>query len=217
MILALDTSGGELLVAMVDPGGEAARLVTGAAVPGRRHQSNVIEVIQEVAAAGVGLEQVTALAVAHGPGSHTGLRVGLSTVSGMAFARRLPIYPLSSLAVAAHRAEVDQGVVLAAVVAGRGRTHLQAFEAAGDNRTPRGERVCVDLGQPAHDPAHPAARLSGEPELMETAAQLGGWELAPVRPGAEALAAAAVQAFRGDVALNYDQLTGDYGEQVTAS
>ena len=97
MILALDTSGLELVVALVADG----ELLAGRTVPGPRHQDQVIELITDVA--GDRLAVLDAVAVAQGPGSHTGLRVGLATASGIAFARRLPIYPLSSLAVAAQR------------------------------------------------------------------------------------------------------------------
>lgn len=53
--------------------------------------------------AGVSLDDVTLLAVVAGPGSFTGLRVGIAAMQGLAFARRLSVVPVSGLdAVAGH-------------------------------------------------------------------------------------------------------------------
>jgi tRNA threonylcarbamoyladenosine biosynthesis protein TsaB len=200
VILALDTSGMELVVALVD-GGDT---VAGQVLAGPKHQDQVIEVISAVAADRLaGLE---ALAVGRGPGSHTGLRVGLATASGMAFARRLPIYPLSSLAIAAQRAPSQAARVLAAVAAGRGRVYAQPFE-----RTDRGLRAVaerrLDTVEAVRTVASDGAVLAAEPALL---AQLGG---APAGcGGVEALTAALAQAVGAGEAVNYDQLQGDYGD-----
>ncbi|MDY0211420.1 MAG: tRNA (adenosine(37)-N6)-threonylcarbamoyltransferase complex dimerization subunit type 1 TsaB [Desulfuromonadaceae bacterium] len=45
------------------------------------------------------LRDVTGLCVVHGPGSFTGLRVGLATVQGLALGLRVPVYQVSSLLV----------------------------------------------------------------------------------------------------------------------
>jgi tRNA threonylcarbamoyladenosine biosynthesis protein TsaB len=197
MILALDTSGTELVVALVDGGKQVSGLVRA----GRRHQDQVIEAIDTVA--GDHLKALDAVAVAVGPGSHTGLRVGLSTASGLAFARRLPIYPLSSLVVAAQRAPAEAGHVVAVVAAGRGKVYVQPFDRAGDGLRPAGGRRLESLEAVAGS----GAVVAAEPALL---ARLGG---APGgRGGAEALSAAVSQTVGAGKAVNYDQLRGDYGE-----
>jgi tRNA threonylcarbamoyladenosine biosynthesis protein TsaB len=197
VILALDTSGLELLVALVENG----ELVAGRAVAGSRHQDRVIEMVAEI---GDGkLDQLDAVAVSCGPGSHTGLRVGLATASGIAFARRLPIYPLSSLAVAAQRAAAQAPRLLALVAAGRGKVYAQLFDRTSGGYRAAGERRLESL----HDLALEGAPAAAEPALLE---QLGA---APSgRTGVEALTAAVAEAVRVGGAVNYDQLRGDYGD-----
>ncbi len=199
MILALDTSGGELLLALVD----GTRLVAGLARPGSRHQDVVGDAIADVAGGRLG--DVDSVAVARGPGSHTGLRVGLSAAAGLAFARRLHIYPISSLHVAAQRAFDGQGTVTAMVAAGRGRVFVQDFDVDGSRRLPRGERMLRRIEDAGQGDGVPAA----EPDLMELLAPRSGNRN---RGGAEALAAAVIQVADGGEGVNYDQLTGDYGD-----
>ncbi len=199
MILALDTSGGELLLALVD----GPRVLAGLARRGGRHQDFVLGAIADVA--GGRLADVDAIAVARGPGSHTGLRVGLSAAAGLAFARRLQIYPISSLDVAAQRAPDGRGRVKAVVGAGRGRVFVQDFDRQGSRRLPRGSRVLCRIDDFDGDGAITAA----EPDLVGV---LAPGSAARLRDGAKALAAAVIQAADGAGGVNYDQLKGDYGE-----
>ena len=50
----------------------------------------------------VSFTELDAIAVTRGPGSFTGLRIGIAVVQGLAFAHNLPVVPLSSLQVLAH-------------------------------------------------------------------------------------------------------------------
>lgn len=62
------------------------------------------DLMRTLEAAGVRLEDVALLAVADGPGSFTGLRVGIATMQGLAVARGLKVVPVSSLEALAHQA-----------------------------------------------------------------------------------------------------------------
>ena len=108
LTLALDTS---------TPGGSVALRRDGALVlaragdPAEPHAVRLPgALIDLVAGDGATLDDVTLLAVGLGPGAFTGLRVGLATMQGLAFATGVPIVGVSgldALAVAAHRAASD--------------------------------------------------------------------------------------------------------------
>jgi tRNA threonylcarbamoyladenosine biosynthesis protein TsaB len=204
VILALDTSGGELLACVLD---DDLGLLRGAAEPGRRHQERVLSLVEDLLDGD--RDHLGAVAVARGPGSQTGLRVGLATAEGIAFARRAAIVPVSSLAVAAHRVSVD-GAVVAVVSAGRSNVYAQAFVARGTERVINGPRVrCATAEIHAHLGLPPGTPVGAEPDLV---AALVGTSAAGLRGGPEALAAAVREALGAGLAVAYDELAGDYGE-----
>jgi len=111
-ILAVDTSTRASIVTV----GRETPLATSRREVRHRHGSHLLEQIDEVLAeAGLTLTEVEGLAVGTGPGSFTGLRVGLATVKTMAYARGLPLAGVtSSDALRAAAGAADAVVVLPA-------------------------------------------------------------------------------------------------------
>lgn len=72
-------------------------------------------------------EPITRVAVATGPGSFTGLRVGVSFGLGLAIGFNVPIVPLPTLRIQLSRAD---GEVTAVAEAGRGRVYYERFDGA---------------------------------------------------------------------------------------
>ena len=84
-ILALDTSGPVCGVAVTADG---QVLYEGAAVNRMTHSVNLMPMVDEaLLRAGVKIAEIDLLAAVVGPGSFTGVRIGVSTVKGMAHAR----------------------------------------------------------------------------------------------------------------------------------
>jgi tRNA threonylcarbamoyladenosine biosynthesis protein TsaB len=81
--------------------------------------------------AGLALEAVEAFAISIGPGSFTGLRIGVATLKGFAFGTELPIAPVPTLAVLARAAPDTRDPVLALVDARRGEFYAAAYRFEG--------------------------------------------------------------------------------------
>jgi tRNA threonylcarbamoyladenosine biosynthesis protein TsaB len=90
------------------------------------------ELLPEVAAlmerGGVGWADVDGIAVGVGPGTFTGLRIGVATARALATAAGLQVHPVSSLAALAAAASADGRRVLALIDAKRGELFAALFE-----------------------------------------------------------------------------------------
>jgi tRNA threonylcarbamoyladenosine biosynthesis protein TsaB len=94
---------------------------------------------------GLGLDPggLDLFAVTTGPGSFTGLRVGLGTVQGLALASGRPCAGLATLDVLAASAAGSSGTIVALIDAFRGEVYSGVYDAAGSLR---GERSVGPLG-----------------------------------------------------------------------
>ena len=98
--------------------------------PGARpaHAARLLGAAEEaLAAAGIGWEDVDRLAVGIGPGSFTGLRIGIATARALAQARGLPAVGVSTLEALARGAE-GAPLILAAIDARRGEVFAAAWQ-----------------------------------------------------------------------------------------
>jgi tRNA threonylcarbamoyladenosine biosynthesis protein TsaB len=134
-VLALDTTTRAGSAAIVNRSGVLAelsgdaRLTHGERLPG--------ELMRVLAAAGMELGRIELLAVAAGPGSFTGLRVGIAAMQGLAMAAALRIVPVSALEALAVAAGPGPELIGTWMDAQRG----QVFGALFD---PAGQRVLLD-------------------------------------------------------------------------
>ena len=119
LLLAMDTSTGTASVALYD--GQAIVSET-TWLAGREHSTRLlVEIDVALERIGRAAQDVTGLVVARGPGSFTGVRVGLSVAKGMAAGLSVPLWGVSSLDVLAHAAGAVELPVRALLEAGRGR------------------------------------------------------------------------------------------------
>lgn len=102
MILQIETATSSCSVALADKG----RLVAVKEITGRNvHAESITLFIDEIIhKAGVKYKHLDAIAVSAGPGSYTGLRIGVSTAKGLCFALDKPLIAIDTLAAMAYGA-----------------------------------------------------------------------------------------------------------------
>ncbi len=122
LLLGIDTCGPSGSVALGRMEGGAVEVLAQRALEGRTYSATLAAAVSAVLAqAGAKLSGLRALVAVSGPGSFTGVRVGLSTVKGLAEAAALPVAAVSRLAVLAAR----EGVAAAALDAHRHEIFLR--------------------------------------------------------------------------------------------
>lgn len=170
MLLSLDCSTLTLSLALLRGDGtlvEHRQL----GLPQRQSELLPREIEAILNAHGHALKQLTGLVVGLGPGSFTGLRIGLSTVKGLAYALRLPVVGASSLAALA--LEGPEGVELyASAVVKKGEFYVGRYLRDGGRVEALSGETSMTLAQLADALKQaPAARMIG-PAITEWRAPL---------------------------------------------
>jgi tRNA threonylcarbamoyladenosine biosynthesis protein TsaB len=129
LLLALDTASAMIGYAIADGG----RLLAEAAWHGQRQGTATLlaEVLRSLEAMGYSQDDLGAVAVATGPGSFSGLRVGMGVAKGLALGLDIPIVGVPTLAITAEPFGYAGFPVCALVAAGRGRFAYAIYEAHG--------------------------------------------------------------------------------------
>jgi tRNA threonylcarbamoyladenosine biosynthesis protein TsaB len=137
-VLAIDTALAACSAAVLDT--RHVAVVASETLPMvRGHAEAVMPLIARVMdQAGLDFATLDRIAVTTGPGSFTGLRVGISAARGLALAAGKPAVGLSTLAgfAAPHIAEDDDTTVVAAIDARHEHVYLQVFGAGGKTVVP---------------------------------------------------------------------------------
>ncbi|MEO6982983.1 MAG: tRNA (adenosine(37)-N6)-threonylcarbamoyltransferase complex dimerization subunit type 1 TsaB [Edaphobacter sp.] len=126
--LLIHTSGGEGSVALADTERATSQgaVVAVEALPGRTSSERLVPAVRRLMeASGWALRELTAVVVVHGPGSFTGVRVGLSAGKGLSEAGGVPLIAVSRLALLA--GGDGGGTVHAALDAGRGEFYYGEY------------------------------------------------------------------------------------------
>ena len=132
-ILALETSA-RAVSAAVSEDGE----ILGSAYQnnGLTHSRTLMPLVEQVLGSlGLTVKDCGAVAVAVGPGSFTGIRIGVSTAKGLAVGAQLPCAAVSTLAAMARNAAVGDGLVICAMDARRSQIYNALFDVKGGRLT----------------------------------------------------------------------------------
>jgi tRNA threonylcarbamoyladenosine biosynthesis protein TsaB len=121
-ILAIDTCGPTGSVALARLAGRDVEILGQIELAGRTYSATLVAALGELLhSAGIELRELGGIIVVNGPGSFTGVRVGLSTVKGLAEGTEIPVVALSRLEVLSRKS----GVPSCALNAHRGEIFLR--------------------------------------------------------------------------------------------
>jgi tRNA threonylcarbamoyladenosine biosynthesis protein TsaB len=129
LILALDTSTAACTAALLERNGTI--VASRDELIGRGHAERLVPMIEEMLEGHVPARIIVGV----GPGSFTGLRVGIAAAHGMAIGWSIPLSGMNSLALLAASAPPGEGKVAAAMTGGHGELFVQTFDRKKLNAT----------------------------------------------------------------------------------
>ncbi|HZS27999.1 MAG TPA: tRNA (adenosine(37)-N6)-threonylcarbamoyltransferase complex dimerization subunit type 1 TsaB [Candidatus Angelobacter sp.] len=144
LILAVDTSGKQGSVALARGDAANFELIENVPVAGGTFSAQLIPAIASLLSRhSIAKEKLEGIAAASGPGSFTGLRVGLAAVKGLGETLRIPIASVSILEACAHaqKGRARQSRILVALDASRGDLFLGKFQLTENGLQSQGESL----------------------------------------------------------------------------
>ena len=149
MILAFETSAKAASVALMEQGkllGESYQNT------GLTHSQTLMSMAEDLLrACGKTAADVSAVAVAAGPGSFTGVRIGVAAAKGFAWGKELPCYGVSTLEAMAEHLGLWQGYVVPTMDARRDQTYTALFRADGGKLTRLTPDQAISYGELAEE------------------------------------------------------------------
>jgi len=128
LILAVDTSGKQGSIALVEYGAESTRMLDVHPLEGGTFSAQLVPQIAALLQNhGLTKNHIDTFVVVSGPGSFTGLRVGLAAIKALGEILAKPIVPVSLLETIAVSARID-GRIAAATDAGRGEIYVGIYD-----------------------------------------------------------------------------------------
>lgn len=129
-ILALDTTTPTASAAVWNDGALLGQYT----IQTNTHSTTILPMIESLMAnLNLTVPELDAMAVSAGPGSFTGVRIGVATIKGLAFSHRIPCIGISSLVVLAWNLIGYKGILCPVINARRGHVYSALFSADGVN------------------------------------------------------------------------------------
>ena len=144
-ILAFESSAKAASVALTEDGRLVAEYFENS---GLTHSRTLMQMAADLLrSCDVAPEGVDAVAVAAGPGSFTGVRIGVAAAKGFAWGREIPCFGVSTLEAMAFAAGRARGLLCAVMDARRGEVYNALFDAAPDGPVRRTPDRAISLAQ----------------------------------------------------------------------
>ena len=165
-ILALESSAKAASCAVLEDGGV---LASAWQATGLTHSRTLLPMVEDMLKnSELSMRDMDAVAAAAGPGSFTGLRIGIAAVKGLAWAAEKPCVPVSTLEAMAWPLAHLEGNIVCAMDARRQQIYNAAFLAEGGTLTRLREDRAVSLEEAAAD----LAEMDGPIYIVGDGAQL---------------------------------------------
>ena len=148
-LLALESSARAASCAVLEDG---APLASAWQATGLTHSRTLLPMVEEMLRSSeLAVQDMDAFAVAAGPGSFTGLRIGVSAVKGLAWAAEKPCIPVSTLEAMAWPLAHLEGSIVCAMDARRQQIYNAAFHGGGGELKRLREDRAISLEEAAGD------------------------------------------------------------------
>jgi tRNA threonylcarbamoyladenosine biosynthesis protein TsaB len=211
LILAIDTSGQSGGITLAEANAGSFHVVETAAIAGGTFSAQLIPTLAALLKKhGYGVKDLDGFAAASGPGSFTGLRVGLSAIKGLAETLHKPIATVSVLEALASLADRD-GKIAAAMDAGRKEVFLGLYEkSAGELSRQREELLTQQDFLATLSTGRPAVIITGDSALAELAAASHSAVVVVTSPGSEVVARIAARKLLAGETVSVEALDANY-------
>ena len=215
LILAIDTSGPSGGITLAEANAGSFRVIESAAIAGGTFSAQLIPTLAALLNKhGYGVKDLGGFAAASGPGSFTGLRVGLSAIKGLAETLHKPIATVSVLEAVASLSD-RTGTIAAAMDAGRKEVFLGLYQASGENsdRTLLMQREQLLTQQDflsSLNTERPAVIITSDAPLAELASVSHFAVLVVTRPGSEVIARIGAEKLLAGETVSVESLDANY-------
>lgn len=197
LILAIDTSGQSGGITLAEANAGSFRVIESAAIAGGTFSAQLIPTLAALLKKhGYGVKDLGGFAAASGPGSFTGLRVGLSAIKGLAETLHKPIATVSVLEALASLAD-REGKIAAAIDAGRKEVFLGLYQKNGNSSAEKSGNALIHQQEQlltqqdflgALGTERPAVIVTSDPALAEIASSSRFTVATVTAPGSEVVA-----------------------------
>jgi tRNA threonylcarbamoyladenosine biosynthesis protein TsaB len=211
LILAIDTSGQSGGITLAEANAGSFRVIEAAAIAGGTFSAQLIPTLAALLKKhGHGVKDIGGFAAASGPGSFTGLRVGLSAIKGLAETLHKPIATVSVLEALASLADRD-GKIATAMDAGRKEVFLGLYEKSDGVLSKQREELLTQQDFLATlGTERPAVIITGDAALAELAAASHSAVLVVTRPGSKVIARIGAEKLLAGETVSVEALDANY-------